>query len=178
MADEGARPVAGYRNRHHRLSILVDDATAVLQSVVNEVVPGVVDALDVGAIVQRIDIQAIVNQLDVQAVLDQIDIQALLEQVDLDAVLERVDLERLIDRIDVNALVQRVDVNALVQRTELGTVVSRATGGVAGEALDAMRSAGVGLDGFVQRWVDRVLRRSGSPGGTSAARVVEEAVAS
>jgi hypothetical protein len=168
MADEGARPIAGYRNRRHRLSILVDDATAVLQSVANEVVPGVVDALDVGAIVQRIDVQAIV---------DQIDIQALLEQVDLDALLERVDVERLIDRIDVNALVQRVDMNALVQRTELGTVVSRATGGVAGEALDAMRSAGVGLDGFVQRWVDRVLRRSSATGGTPADRV-DGAVAS
>ncbi len=170
MADDGVRPSGAYRNRHPRLSTLVDDATAVLQSVVNEVVPGVVDVLDVSAIAERIDVQAL---------LDQIDIQALLEQVDLDSLLARVDLERLVDRIDVNALVQRVDVNGLVQRTELGTVVSRATGGVAGEAIDAMRSAGVGLDGFVQRWVDRVLRRSGATRKPRvAAVVVDEPVSS
>lgn len=178
MAEENGRSAASSRNRRHRLSALVDDATAVLQSVVNEVVPGVVDVLDVGAIVQRIDVQAIINQVDVQAVLDEVDVQALLEQVDLDALLSRVDLERLIDRIDINALVQRVDVNALVQRTELGTVVSRATGGVAGEALDAMRSAGVGLDGFVQRWADRVLRRSSSTKDARPAQLVDEAAAS
>jgi hypothetical protein len=151
------------------MSTLVGDATAVLQSVVNEVVPGVVDVLDVQAIIQRIDVQAVIKQVDVQEVLD---------QLDLDELLARVDVEQLMDRIDVNALLQRVDVNALVQRTDLGPMMSRATGGVAGEALDAMRSAGVGLDGFVHRWVDRVLRRTKSKPVVVVDAVVDENIAS
>ena len=36
---------------------------------------------------------------------------------------------------------------------------------MASEGVDAVRSAGVGLDGFVHRWVNRVLRRSSIPSG-------------
>jgi hypothetical protein len=153
------RPAVPARRGRLRTT-LFEDATAVLQSVANEVVPGVIEVLDVRALVQRIDVQAIVNQVDMQELLDQIDLQALLEQVDLNALLDRVDLDKLIERLDINALLQRVDVEALVQRTELGTIVTRATGGVAAEAVDGMRSAGVGLDGFVHGWVDRLLHRS------------------
>jgi hypothetical protein len=52
-----------------------------------------------------------------------------------------------------------VDVDALIGRTELGSVVARSTAGVIGGALDLLRSVGVGLDLFVQRWVNRLLRR-------------------
>jgi hypothetical protein len=61
--------------------------------------------------------------------------------------------------VDVNALVQRIDTDALVANTELGSLVARSTSGVASEALDAVRSQGVGLDGLIMRVVNRALRR-------------------
>ena len=62
---------------------LKDDAAAVLQSVVNEVAPTVVNAIDVGEVVDRVDIQAVIDR------------------VDLNSVLARVDVEQLVDRVDV-----------------------------------------------------------------------------
>jgi hypothetical protein len=150
MADGHTDRAAVQSRRGRRRTTLVEDATAVLQSVVNEVVPGVIDVLDIEAIVERIDLNA------------------LLEQVDLNELLDGIDLDKLLDRLDLNALLERVDIEALLQRTELGTLVSRATGGVVADAVDGMRSAGVGLDGFVQRWVDRLLRRS-QPNASSPA---------
>ena len=61
--------------------------------------------------------------------------------------------------VDINALVQRIDTDALVANTELGSLVARSTSGVASEALDAVRSQGVGLDGLIMRVVNRALRR-------------------
>jgi hypothetical protein len=49
--------------------------------------------------------------------------------------------------------------DALVQRTDLGAVIARSSGGMGTEALDAVRSQAVGLDEFVDRWVQRLLRR-------------------
>ena len=198
------------------LATLVEDATAVLQSVVNEVAPGVVDALDVEQIVERVDLNKIVDQVDVQSLIDRVDVQALIDRVDIDALMARVDLDALLERmdvnllidrvdisrilvkldfnvivtlanglitqldlnavvkrldideiaaqVDVNALLDRVDVDALVERTQLGAIVAQASAGVASEAVDVARSAGVGLDGFVHRWADRLMRRSSSTG--------------
>jgi hypothetical protein len=214
----GARPPSPPEPaRRGLISTIVGDVTAVLQSVVNEVAPGVVDALDVQEIVERVDIQSIVDQLDIQSIVDQVDLQsiverldldALLKQVDLDALIERIDIGMIIDRVDiarviagldfnvivaltnalltqidlnavvarldvnqiaaqldVNALIEKVDIDAIVQRTQLEAIVTRASAGVASEGIDVVRSAGVGLDGFVHRWVNRVLRRSNDPSG-------------
>jgi hypothetical protein len=49
--------------------------------------------------------------------------------------------------------------DALVEQTDLGAVIARSSGGVASEALDAARSQAVGLDQFIDRWVQRALRR-------------------
>ena len=68
-------------------------------------------------------------------------------------------MDQIVAKVDLNVVLERVDVEALVERTELGAIITKATTGVAGEALDAARSAGVGLDGLVHRWVDRLLRR-------------------
>jgi hypothetical protein len=46
-----------------------------------------------------------------------------------------------------------------LQNTELGAVIAKSTSGVASRALDVGRAQGVGLDGFVERWVSRLLRR-------------------
>jgi hypothetical protein len=54
-------------------------------------------------------------------------------------------------------------------------VIMSSTTSIATRTLDAGRSTGVGLDQFVNRWVDRVLRRppgtaSGGPARLVAAR--------
>ena len=86
----------------------------------------------------------------------------LLPQLDINAVVAGLDFDQIVERIDVNAIIERVDIDALVERTELGAIVTRAGAGVASDVIDSARSAGVGLDSFVQRWVDRILRRQAS----------------
>src|SRR5947209_4152779 len=113
------------RARAGVLDVLLEGAGDLVQSVAVEVVPPVVDALDVDAVVQRLDI---------------------------DAILERVDLDTLLANVDINALVERVDIDALLARTEFGAIVSRSAGAVAGQALDLVRSQGVGVDRFIDRW--------------------------
>jgi hypothetical protein len=113
----------------------------------------------VDLVLQVVDVNALLAQVDVNALLERVDVAALLERVDLNAVLARVDTDALLDRIDVNDLVQRVDVDALVKHTDLGAVIASSTGGVASEVLDAGRSQAVGLDQFIDRWVQRTLRR-------------------
>ena len=83
----------------------------------------------------------------------------MVRRVDVDAVVRRVDLDELLRGVDIDQVLQRVDVDALIARTELGSVVARSTAGVIGSALDLLRSVGVGLDLFVQRWVNRLLQR-------------------
>jgi hypothetical protein len=72
-----------------------------------------------------------------------------------------VDIDALVDRVDVQELVDRIDVDSLVANTELGSVIARSTSSVLSEGMDLVRSQGVGLDGFVNRWVNRILRRKG-----------------
>ncbi len=61
--------------------------------------------------------------------------------------------------MDVNSIVQRVDIDSLMTETELGSIIAQSTSGVASQALDSVRSQGVGLDGFISRWANRLTRR-------------------
>jgi len=101
----------------------------------------------------------IVRLVDMNAVLERVDVDELLDRIDVNAVLDRVDIDRVLGRVDVQRLLERIDVDELVQRTELGSLVVRSTSGMASAALDAVRSQTVGLDTFVTRWADRLLRR-------------------
>jgi hypothetical protein len=92
--------------------------------------------------------------------------------MDLNPVIDKLDLDAIIAKVDLNKALESVDVNGLVERTELGPLIASATSGVASEAVDAARSAGVGLDSFVHRWVDRALRRE-DLGALGPALVVE-----
>ena len=56
------------------------DATAILQSVVNEVAPAVVNAIDVDEVVERVDIQAVLARVDVEALIDRVDLNELLDE--------------------------------------------------------------------------------------------------
>ena len=102
-------------------------------------------------VIQSVDINEIVAQIDLNAVLDRIDVQALLSRVDLNALLENVDL---------NALIARIDVEALVEQTDFGEIIAKQTSGVASNALDAVRSQSVSLDGAIDRGAWRLVRRN------------------
>ena len=104
-------------------------------------------------------VELVVHAVDLNALLQQVDLDALLARVDVNEFLARVDVSALLDRVDVNEVLRRVDVDALVAQTDLGAVIAQSSGGLATEALDAARSSAVGLDGFVDRWVARVIRR-------------------
>ena len=98
------------------------------------------------------------------------DVDAIVIRVDVEKIIDRVDVEKIIDRVDVEPdrrpggraeqIIQRVDIDSLVEQTELGTIIAHSTSGVASEVLDVVRAQGVGLDDFVARWVNRILRRS------------------
>jgi hypothetical protein len=137
---------------------VTDPAEALAQEVTERVVDLLLNALDVNEIAARIDLNALVGRVDLDAILKKVDVDALLDQVDLNALLARVDLKPVLDRVDVNDLVQKIDMDALVERTDLGAVIASSSGGMAAEALDAVRSGAVGLDGFVDRWVRRLIR--------------------
>jgi hypothetical protein len=77
--------------------------------------------------------------------------------------------------VDVNDFVQRLDIDGLVEQTDLGAVIARSSGGVASEALDSARSQAVGLDQFIDRWVQRGLRRrQPGPAGPAGAAIPAE----
>ncbi len=158
------------------IETLVEDATAILQSVVNEVAPTVVSAIDVDEIVERVDIQAVIERVDIMRILIRLDpavlaaiVNGVVMQMDLNPVIERLDLDAIIAKVDLDKVLERVDVDRLMERTELGPIIASASAGVASEAVDAVRSAGVGLDSFVHRWTNRALRRGdlGALGPTS-----------
>ena len=83
----------------------------------------------------------------------------MLDSVDLNALLGSVDLDALLEGVDLNELLAGLDIDALMSNTELGGIIARSTSGVASEALDVVRSQGVGMDGFINRLVNRALGR-------------------
>jgi hypothetical protein len=150
---------------------VTDPFEALAQRVAERVLDLIVSALDVDALLERVDVNALVGRVDVNALLDRVDVPALLERADVNEVLDRVDVDALLDRVDVNDLVRRVDMDALVEQTDVGAVIARSSGGAASEALDAARSQAVGLDQFIDRWVQRGLRRRHpGPAGPPALR--------
>ena len=102
----------------------------------------------------------------VELVVSALDVNALLDEVDLNALLDEVDLNALLDRIDLNAVLGRIDLDTLVEKTDLGAIIVKSSGGVASEAIDAVRSHVVELDEFIARWIGRLRRRpyTGPPG--------------
>src|SRR3954462_15131071 len=85
MSSEALPPVP--RPRRGVIGTIKNDAGALLQSVINEMVPGVVGAVDVNDVVERLDIQAVLDRVDINALLDQVDLQSVIDRIDLDDVL-------------------------------------------------------------------------------------------
>jgi hypothetical protein len=149
-------PIDRLRSASRRMT---DPFEALAQHVAERVLDLIVHALDVNALLERVDVNALVGRVDVNALLDRVDVTALLDRADVNAMLDQVDVDALLSRVDVNDLVRRVDMDTLVEQTDLGAVIARSSGGAASEALDAARSQAVGLDQFIDRWMERALRR-------------------
>jgi hypothetical protein len=105
-------------------------------------------------------VNLVVDALDIDALLRRIDPNTIMARVDVNALLEHIDMNAVLDKIDVNALVAEVDIDTLLQRIQLETLITRSTTSAMGATLDVIRRQGVGLDDFVARHVDRLLRRS------------------
>ena len=144
-------PVERMRSAGKRLAEPVD---SMAQTVAKRATELVVDSLDINDVLARIDVNKLLNQVDVNQLLD---------RVDVDRLLARVDVNALVDKVNVNELTERVDVNALVDRTEIKTVLARSSTTVFTEGIDLVRSQAVGLDDFLARWVNRILRRKQAP---------------
>jgi hypothetical protein len=84
--------------------------------------------------------------------------EAVLNQVVV-GVVDMIDMEQLIDHVEIDKIVARVDVAEIINEVDLGGIVRESTTGLVGETVDAVRVQVMGLDLFVSRVVDKVLRR-------------------
>jgi hypothetical protein len=110
-------------------------------------------------VVEALDVNALLDRTDVNRLLDQIDVNRVLDRVDVDKLIERADMQALLNQVDVNELADRIDVAALLDKTELSAIVARSSTTIFSEGVDLMRSQAVGLDNFLARRADRLLRR-------------------
>jgi hypothetical protein len=124
-----------------------------LTRIVEQVVPTVIDSIDLNRVLGRVDINAL---------LEDVDVDALVARIDLDALLARVDVEGIIDRVDIEGLLDDVDVAGIAKRADIGDLVAESTTSVAGSALDLGRRQIVGLDEILMRFVTRMLGRDAS----------------
>jgi len=150
------------------VNVLLDriDLNALLSKIdLNELLARV----DVGVMLQQVDVDDIIRRVDIADILRRVDLNELMDRVDVTELVGRVDVEAILARVDVNELVNQVDIDGIVERTEIGSLVIRSTSGMAAEALDAVRSGAVGIDGTITRLVDMVLRRRSRPIGPGRA---------
>lgn len=74
-------------------------------------------------------------------------------------VIAQLDFVRIVEQIPVDEIAGAIDVEAIVQRIDLGGVIRESTANLTAEAVDAVRSEAIAVDGWVARVVDRVLLR-------------------
>lgn len=126
-----------------------------VNSALDRLVPAIADA-----IVERLDLTCLViEQVDlnrvVNSALDSLDLtQLVVDRVDVAAIVEQADIERIIDRLPVIPLA-----NYVIEEIDLPQIIRESTGGVATDAVNAVRVQGVGADQLVSRLADRVLLR-------------------
>ncbi len=123
LLDLAARPLVddGRDVRGRAQSVLQVGTQRLLQAVV----PGAIDALDVDALLKRIDIDALVQRIEIDALVKRIDIDELVSRIDIDALVQRIEIDALVKRIGIDELVSRIDIDALVQRIQIDALVKR-----------------------------------------------------
>jgi hypothetical protein len=149
LAEQGRAERAAARTR----------ARVTLDGAARVVVDAVLDLVDIDTILRTVDVDQIIRRVDIDAIIERVDVDRIVSRVDIDAIVGRVDVQAIVERVDIDAIVGRVDIERIVADTEIGSLIVRSTGGVATETIDLVRSQGVGLDGFVARIANRVLRR-------------------
>lgn len=134
-----------------------------VEAVVGAAVGGVLDRVvpvTVGAVLDRIDLTSMVlERVDLRTVveqtLDRIDLtQLVLERVDVDVIVERADLDRVIDRLPLIDLA-----NYIIDEIDLPSIIRDSTGGIATDAMNAVRMQSTQVDTAVSHVVDRILLR-------------------
>jgi hypothetical protein len=106
------------------------------QRLLEELVPGVLDALDIDRLVQRIDIDRLVARIAIDDVVSRIDIDALVRRIDIDQLVRRIEIDDLVKRIEIDDVVSRIDIDALVRRIDVDAVVERIDVGRIAERID------------------------------------------
>ena len=71
------------------IDLLLENAGGIAQTVAVEVVPPVINAVDIDAILDRIDLDALLARVDVNALVERIDLDAVLERTEFGAVVSR-----------------------------------------------------------------------------------------
>ena len=74
-------------------------------------------------------------------------------------VIAQLDFVRIVEQIPIDDIAGAIDVEAIVQRIDLGGVIRESTMGLTTEAVDAVRSEAIAIDGWVARVVDKVMQR-------------------
>jgi hypothetical protein len=129
--------------------------TSSVNSALDRLVPVIADA-----IIERIDLTDLVLQqvdLDriVNSALDGLDLTKLvIDRVDIDAIVAQADIEAVIDRVPIIPLA-----NYVIDEIDLPQIIRMSTGGMASDAMNAVRVQGVGADRLVAGLADRVLLR-------------------
>ncbi len=117
------------------------------------IVEAALDSIDVTEIVlQKVDLVAVVD-----AVLDQMNLTELVEErVDIDALVATVDMDQVIDRLPIVEIAEYV-----IEQTDLPAIIRQSTGGIAADAIDAVRLRSYATDVATARIIDRLLPRRG-----------------
>lgn len=134
-------------------------SNGMLTRIVEQVVPTVIDSIDLNRVLGRVDINALLEDVDVDALVARIDLDALLDRIDVDGIVERVDINGVVQRVDIEGILDDVDVAAIAKRADIGDLVAESTTSVAGSALDLGRRQIVGLDAILMSFVNRVMGR-------------------
>ena len=136
------------------------------QTITSAVATSVNTALDrlvpviADAIIERIDLtDLVIEQVDlsriVTSALDSLDLtQLVIDRVDVDAIVAEADIEAVIDRVPIIPLA-----NYVIDEIDLPQIIRSSTGGIASDAMNAVRVQGVGADQLVSGLADRMLFR-------------------
>ena len=169
---------------HRERAEAEEAAGRVTAALVPQVLEAVLDQLDLTAIVrERVDLDDVVTGVDVDAVIARVDVQGIAEGLDIDAIATHVDVNRVAERIDLNRIAAGIDVDAVAERLDVERVLARldlaaiasqvideidlpeiirsSTGAMASETVRGVRIQGIEADRAVERFVDRVIRRTG-----------------
>ena len=132
-------------------SAIESSVNAALDRLVPAITNAIIERIDLtGIVVERVELEVIVNRA-----LDTLDLtQLVIDRVDIDELIARADIDAIIDRFPVVPLA-----NYVIEEIDLPQIIRESTGGIATDAVNAIRVQGVGADQLISRLADRVFLR-------------------